>query len=476
MLPQPHPSSATLRLATAAALAALLLATAPADAQRAEREARVDRIFATYDRPDSPGCAVGVVRNGMLAYQRGYGMANLDHDVPLTSRSVFYVASVSKQFAATTMALLADRGAISLDDDVRKYVPELPDYGRVITIRHLVHHTSGLRDYLTLMNMAGMRLEDVHSDPAVLDLTVRQRGLNFMPGDEYLYSNTGYFLMSVIVERVTGKTFRQFTDEAIFRPLGMHDTHFHDDRTMIVRNRVMSYAPRGDGFRQDYWANFEKVGSGGLLTSVEDLFLWDQNFHADRLGSARLMEQLHTRGVLTSGDTLPYAFGMNIGEYRGLPTVDHGGSSMSFRAHLLRFPEQQFSVITLCNVGTANPAALTRQIADIYLEEEFTAPPPSTASGGGVQPSAVTLGEAALDRFTGEYGSEELRAGYAIAERGGTLYLSRPGADETSLRPTGPDTFAVGSFQIEFRRDAGGRVTGFDLGAGRVRRIAFTRN
>jgi CubicO group peptidase (beta-lactamase class C family) len=473
-LPATRPTARILPLLTLLTLAGAL----PAPAQGSGLHARVDRLFAEYDRPGSPGCALGVAQDGRLVYERGYGLANLDYDVPLGPSSVFYTASVSKQFAAATMALLADQGRISLDDDVRKYVPELPDYGAPITIRHLVHHTSGLRDYLGLMNLAGMRVEDVHTDQAVLDLVVRQGALNFPTGSEYLYSNTGYFLMSVIVERVTGQTLRQYADEFIFRPLGMRNTHFHDDRTMIVRNRAMAYSPDGNGgFRQNYWANFEKVGSGGLLSTVEDLFLWDQNFHADRLGSPRFMQEMHSRGVLTSGDTLEYAFGMNLSDYRGLRTVSHGGSSMGFRAHLLRFPDQAFAVITMCNVGTANPALLSQQVADLYLEGRFAAgsEPARAQAPTREEVRYVSLGVGELAGYAGVYHNAELPADYSLEMRGADLVLRRPAAEDTPLRPTGPDVFRAGVYEVRFRRDAQGRPAGFELNAGRVRSIHFER-
>jgi CubicO group peptidase (beta-lactamase class C family) len=459
------------------ALGSLAL-TSPSAAQPADPRSRVDLLFAEYDRPGSPGCALGIIRNGDLDYQRGYGMANLDHNVPLSASSVFYIASVSKQFAAATIVLLAAQGKITLDDDVRRYVPELPDYGSTITIRHLIHHTSGLRDYLTLMNLAGMRLDDVHPNQTVLDLVVRQRTLNFEPGTEHLYSNTGYFLIAAIVERVTGKTLRRYADEMLFQPLGMRNTHFHDDRAMIVPNRVMGYAPaKNGGFRQDYWANFEQVGSGGLLTSVADLVLWDQNFYRDRLGSPRFMDELHTRGILNSGDTLEYASGMNVGSYRGLRTVRHGGSSMGFRAHLLRFPDQNFSVVTLCNVGTANPARLSEQIADIYMADRFPAgsePTPPAPTEREAE-HAITLGEIQMAAYPGEYHSPELQATYTLIARDGALYLRRPAAEDVVLRSVARDAFYAGRFLLTFGRDARGRLTGFDLDAGRVRSIHFER-
>lgn len=453
-------------------------AALPARAQDAALAERVDELFAEYDRPGSPGCAVGVVRGGSLVFSKGYGLANLDHEIPLTPSSVFYLASVSKQFTAAVVALLAADGLIGLDDDVREYVPELPDYGRVITIRQLIHHTSGLRDYLTLMSMAGMRREDVHTDEEVLELLARQRRLNFLPGDEHLYSNSGYFLVSVITRRVTGKSLREYADEKIFRPLGMRNTHFHDDRTMVVKGRVTSYAPAGSGgYRLDYWANFDKVGSGGLLSSVEDLARWAANFYENRLSAPDLLELMHERGVLSNGDTLDYAFGLRIGTYRGLRTVGHGGSSMGFRTHFLRFPDQRFTVIVLCNVGTASPAALAERIADLYLEDEFTtatvASAPRTDAGADRPPASLPV--ARLEAYAGDYRSEELDVSYTLVVEGDRLVLRRPAAAATRLVPLGDDAFRAGAWTLAFVRGPGDRVTGFTLDAPRARGLEFVR-
>jgi CubicO group peptidase (beta-lactamase class C family) len=455
-----------------AAVVALGAAPALAPAQSDPRTTQVDRIFARWDRPGSPGCAVGVASQGKLVYQRGYGTANLDYDVPLSTGSVLYIASVSKQFTAATMALLAADGRISLDDDVRKYIPELPDYGERITIRHLIHHTSGIRDYLALMGMAGMRLGDTHSDQEVLELIARQMALNFRPGERHLYNNSGYFLMSEIVKRVTGKSLREFADERIFRPLGMHSTHFHDDHTMVVKNRALSYSPDPDGgFEIDYWANFDKVGSGGLLSTVEDLFLWDQNFYEPKVGGPEFLDQLHTRGVLNGGDTLDYAFGLVHGEYRGLRTVSHGGSSMGFRTHLLRFPDQRVSVIVLCNLGTTDPADLAREVADVYLSRSYTsayAEEPSPTR----RPVEERETTAALrSRLAGRYHSDELRIEYSILDRDGRLVLRRKAAADAPLRFLGDDTFRAGSWELKF--DPDGRA--FTVDAGRAYRIRFQR-
>ena len=209
---------------------------------------RIDAVFAEYDRTDGPGCAVGVARAGTLVYGRGYGMGQMDHGIPLSERSVFYLASVAKQFAAAAVVIAAHEGHLSLDDEVRRHIPEFPDYGQgAVTVRHLVHHTGGVRDYLTLMSLAGTPYENILTDEAMLGLITRQKELNFAPGSEHLYSNSGYVLMAEIVKRATGRSLREYADEKIFRPLGMTGTHFHDDRTHIVRDRVFSYDPGPDG-------------------------------------------------------------------------------------------------------------------------------------------------------------------------------------------------------------------------------------
>ena len=306
-----------------------------------------------------------MIRDGRFIYQRGYGMANLDHNIPLSPTSVFYIASTSKQFAAASVALLARQGKISLDDDIRKYMPEMPRYQHPVTIRQLVHHTSGIRDYLTLMSLAGMRYEDVYSEEEMVALPARQKELNFTPGDEHLYSNSGYFLLSVIVKRASGKSLRQFADEQIFKPLGMSHTHFHDDRAMVVKNRVTSYFPKREGgFGVHVNNNFDKVGDGGLLTTIEDLARWDRNFYDYQVGGKAFVDQLLTPGQLNNGEKLQYAFGLSVGEYKGVKMVSHGGGFFGFRTEMIRFPEQKFSVICLCNLGSINAAGLARQVAD----------------------------------------------------------------------------------------------------------------
>src|SRR5580693_555248 len=360
-----------------AALLALSTASFAAPASFAQQDAgelerNVDKIFAAFDKPDSPGCALGVVRDGQFVYKKGYGEGSLELSVPLTPESVFYMGSVSKQFTAASVVLAAEQGYLSLDDDVRKYVPELPSYGKTITLRQMLHHTSGFRDILGLLLLAGRNFEDIHTTSELLDLLSRQKALNYVPGDEFLYSNTNFFLMSVVIRRATGKPLSQFADENIFKPLGMTHTRFYDDHTVVVPGRVPAYEPLpAGGFRIDWSTNFDKIGDGGLMSSVDDLLEWDRNFYANKLGKGTLLKEIETRGVLNNGKQIEYALGLFISTYRGLPIEEHGGALFGYRTELLRFPQQKFSVITLCNVGTSNPGRLSNQVADIYLEGQL---------------------------------------------------------------------------------------------------------
>jgi CubicO group peptidase (beta-lactamase class C family) len=361
----------------------------------------IDSIFARYDHTDRPGCALGVFRAGRIVYSRGYGMAELNQGVPIRPTTVFYIASTSKQFAAFSIALLAEEGRVSLDDPVRKWVPELPSYADSITIRNLVHHSSGIRDYLGLWSMSGRSVADEIPQEVGLDLIVRQRALDFEPGTRYSYSNSGYLLLSEIVKRASGASLRQYSSERIFQPLGMAETHFHDDNAMIVPRRAEGYQPIGAGRYQIVRTSFALVGDGGLLTTIEDLAKWDGNFYQNRLGRGGqgLIDQVTTVGRFKDGRPMNYAFGLQPGRYRGLAMIEHGGSFIGFRAQLIRFPTERLSVAVLCNDYTAAPEQLARQVADRYLGDRMTpvsAAPVVTSSG-------ISVPAARLERWVGNY-------------------------------------------------------------------------
>ena len=423
----------------------------------------IDRIFAEWDKPTSPGCAVGVIRDGKLVYGRGYGMANLDYDIPNGPRMVYYIGSDSKQFTAAAVGMLALQGKLSLDDDVRRWFPELPDYGTPIRIRHLVHHTSGLRDIYGLMSLRGDRLEDVFPDSQALALIARQRGLAFTPGSAYSYSNSGYFLLAQLVKRATGRTLREYADSAIFRPLGMTNTHFHDDPGHVMKNRAMSYEPDGKGgFVISYLQNFDKVGAGGLYSTIEDLSRWDENYYTNKVGGPALQALIHTRGVLTGGDTLPYAFGNNVTTYRGLRTVEHGGSMMGYKAYIVRYPEQRLSVMTTCNLGSINPGPLAHAVAELFVGTAMKVSRPvepvaaQTSARAASPPVAIDVAS-----YLGAYHSEDLDVTYRV-QRGesGGLALLMPRRAPQPLVPDGDDRFRAGTMRVRFGRDAGSRAVG----------------
>ncbi len=584
------------RFSAACSLSAALALGAAAQTRPAGQTglaARVDAIFASVDRADSPGCAVAVMRWGDILYTRGYGLADLEHDVRITPRTVFYLASVSKQFTAMSIVLLAEQGKLSLDDDVRKYVPEVPHFGAPITIRHLLHHTSGLRDYFGVLALTGWPGDGPISERDFLELVSRQRDLNFEPGSEYLYSNTGYVLLSVIVKRAAGRSLRDFAAEQIFRPLGMSNTQYRDDHAMPVKGRAIAYQRGEDGVYRINTPGFDLVGDGGVYSTVEDLARWNANFYEPRVGGRDAIDALHTRGRLNGGEQISYAFGLNFGSYRGHRTVDHGGSYGGYRTHLVRFPDRRLAVTTLCNVVSADAATLSRRVADVFLDDGATTAPtgesgrPSSRSetsvarsatlaglerpdarrpaaapvrgdgapvsdlsryagvywneradtirrieidngklvlagsprgtelvatgegtfqpsgnptatlvfrssaSGGVEMRWTSAGEGTLDfvakaaaaptaddlaLLAGTYYSAEADARWVLAVRDGQLRLKRPRADEETIRPAFADAFTVRQLTaLRFTHDAAGRVTGFTVSSGRVRRLRFER-
>lgn len=340
-----------------------------------DQSQQVDQLFATFEVTGSPGCSVGVIRDGNFVYKKSFGEANLELRVPLTPASVFYLGSIAKQFTAASIVLAAEQNRLSLDDDVRKYFPELPDYGRPITLRQMLHQTSGFRDFLDLIVVSGRNPSDLASATDIRKLIARQKGLNNVPGDEWVYSNSNYFLLGEVIRRATGESLARFASKNIFQPLGMTHTLFYDDNRLVVPNRVAAYDPGPNGsFLVDWSTTYDIVGGGGLMSSVDDLLAWDRNFYANKLGTGTLPQELQRQGILNNGNQIDYALGLSLGEYRGLPIVEHNGALFGYHAAFLRFPQQKFSAIVLCNHAAAGPEALARKIADVYLAHEFKQP------------------------------------------------------------------------------------------------------
>ena len=377
-------------------------------AEADSRTHRVDQLFKRYNQPESPGCAVGVIRDGEPVHAKGYGMASIELGVPNTTRTVYEVGSLTKPFVAASILIAAKQGHLSLDDDIRKFLPEMPDYGTPVTVRHLIHHTSGLRDYMALLQMMDLALGELHSRDEILALIARQKELNFVPGDEFLYSNTGYFLLAQIIERATGKSLRAFADENIFEPLGMKQTHFHDDRYMIVPNRAMAYAPVGEGRFVLYWdPRLDQVGPMGLYTTVEDLFRWDRIFDSDAVGGGGIVEQMLRPGLLNDGTELDYLTGLKRKDHKGLEVVYHEGGIMGFLSLWLRFPEQKFSLTLLCNAADANAYAAADGIIDAYLGEDLQEEKSEAADEETETLEFIELPEEVIREFEGGYRGEE---------------------------------------------------------------------
>jgi CubicO group peptidase (beta-lactamase class C family) len=436
----------------------------------------VDRIFAQWDRTDSPGCALGVYRNGTIEYARGYGMANLELGVALSPQSIFDIGSTSKQFTATSVMLLARDGKLSLDDDIRKYIPELPNYGKTVTIRHILTHTSGIRDYLTLWGLAGVDDADLTTDQDALDLIARQHELNFSPGEQWLYSNSGFFLASIIVKRVSGQTLARFAQERLFTPLGMTHTRFNDDHMSVIPNRATGYTPRDSGGWATAMSNFEQTGDGGVQTSIEDMQRWDENFYNGAVGGTEMVATMQKPAVLNSGKQQTYALGLMVDSYRGLHTVSHGGAWAGYRAELLRFPEQHLSVACLCNLARINPSLLARRVADVYLGDRMTPANDENVTAAGRAPRKVASSWSPsgneLAAFAGRYESAELETTYSFSVDSGKLILHRRRSAPIALTPTIGDTFTAEGITYHFVREKG-KPSGFLVDAGRTKNLRF---
>lgn len=392
------------------------------------QHARVDSIFARFNRKDSPGCAVAVMRAGTIVYARGYGMANLEHGIPITPRTTFFTASLEKSFIAAAVALLARDGKLSLDDDVRIWISDLPDYGSPITLRHLLNHTSGLRDFVSLKLLAGKGLSDPETREDGLRVILRQRELNFRPGEESDYSNSGYALLATVIERASGVRLADYLAQNVFAPLGMADTRVTapDD---VVPRRATAYAPyAGGGFR------LAMPNADGIHTTVEDLARWDRNFYAPVVGDAAWIEQLVTPGRLNNDDHVEYALGQEVDRYRGRPRVFHAGAFGGYRAMLWRLPADSLSVALLCNVSSAS-AFLAEPVGDVYLTD-----PTTTQEEAG---RVAELSARELAARAGTYYSRTTGGVVRVTLRGDRLLTNRFGSSELVARANDAFHFAA---------------------------------
>ena len=452
--------------AFSAALMAQAAAAAPVTA--------VDAIFTKWNA-STPGCAVGVAVGGKPVLTKAYGMADLEHDVPNTPDTIFEAGSLSKQFTAMAIMLLAKEGKLSIDDPVRKYIPELPDYGVPLTIRHMLTHTSGLRDWGSVESIAGWpRTTGEYTHAHVLDIVSRQKALNFTPGDHYSYSNTGYNLSAIIVSRVSGMPFAEFSKQRIFTPLGLTHTSWRDDHTRIVKHRAIAYRDQQGEFHIQM--PFENVhGNGGLLTTVGDLLKWNENFVTPKIGDAALVKAMSTAGTFNDGKPEDYALGLMIGELRGVRNINHSGSTAGYRAHLNRFPDAHTSVAVLCNVSSGDATRAANRVSELYLADRMK---PATAPRPPARPEpAMTPGPsvAQLQALVGDYWSDEAETMLTVAVGKDGAELHRRPDTVINLTPIAADKFRGSIGTVTFRRNASGVVDALSITQERVWDLRFAK-
>jgi len=425
---------------------------------------QVDEIFAFWDTDDAPGIAVAVVKDGAILYKKGYGLANVEYDIPIEPSTIFHIASISKQFTVFAVLLLEKQGKLSLDDDIRTYIPEVPDFGKKITLRHLASHTSGLRDQWNLLSIAGWRLDDVITKEHVLKMVSKQKELNFDPGDEFAYCNTGFTLLAEVVARVSDMSFAEFTKEAIFEPLQMNNTLFYDDHEKIVKNRAYSYYKDGTGLKKSV-LNYANVGATSLFTTVEDLSLWAMNFSNIKVGDATILEAMNTPAILNNGKTFGGALGQFVGTYKGLTEIQHGGADAGFRSYLTRFPDENFSVMVFSNSGEVNAGGLAHKVVAIYLKDKLASKPKVVAPEKPDE--AISIDSAILNTYVGDF---QLQPGFNIniTESNGELSATATGQPKVDLKPLSETEFEVVGVgaKVEFIPNGGKNVALFKLHQG----------
>ncbi len=413
----------------------------------AETIAKLDAVFADWDSSDTPGCAVGVTHEGRMIAGRAYGMADLENPVLNTPATIFEAGSVSKQFVAGAIILLAMEDKVSLEDDVREVIPELPDYGHTITWRHLLNHTSGLRDWGSVTGISGWgRSGRTHNHDHVIDILSRQTHLNFPPGERYSYSNSGYNLLAIGIERISGMSFADFSDKYIFDPLGMTSTQWRDDYTRIVKGRSSAYTGRAGSDHFSINRPIEHVhGNGGLLTTVGDLLTWSHAIQNGFFGD-EFNEELLTRGELHSRRTISYASGVRVDRDHGHSQITHTGATSGYRAYLSIYPGQDLAVAILCNVTGASPGGLGSAVSEIFLDER-----PEEASD---RDGTVQLSESQLEGFTGIWSDPRNYRPTVIELDEGVLQLS----NGTELTPLSESEFRVGSSETVYRFEESGEI------------------
>lgn len=416
--------ASTPRLRTLPLLVAAGLAMAAGTTRAADIDpAKIDAVFAAFGK-DAPGCAVGVYREGQVLLERGYGLADLNHGVAIAPDTVFDIGSSSKQFTALAVLMLAKEGKLNLQDKVSKHLPELKELGNRFTIAQMLHHTAGLRDYNELLSMAGRDIGDVTSSDDALRLLAAQNGLNFEPGTRFSYSNSGYFLAAMIVERVSGESMDAFLQARVFKPLGMTATHVRTDHTLVTPRRATAYSPTGPGTFAIDMSNWNQPGDGAVQSNVRDLARWDGEMANPKVIDAMLLKAMQTPGKLNDGSAIQYGLGLGVDSYRGLPRIQHAGAWGGYRAMVMRFPAQRIGMALTCNAAQANTGALAQRVSDVVLDGQFKDAPVAVAAAPAATPAAAP---ADFDPapFIGRYQDADGELLYIERQASGQLTMKR---------------------------------------------------
>jgi CubicO group peptidase (beta-lactamase class C family) len=429
------------------------------DIEMPTKDLVADLVFKKNTDPDSPGGALTVVQSGTIVHKSCYGLANLEHKAPIAPTTVFHVGSVAKQFTGFAIATLVQQGKISLEDDIRNYIPELHDFSPTLKIKHLLHHTSGLRDWVGTLCLAGWSMDDVISFDHILSMAFNQKGLNFEPGSEHLYSNTGYTLLAELVQRITGETIRNWTEANIFQPLEMTSSHIHDDHTEFVPGKAYGYASEGNKFRA-LPDNLMAPGSAVLYSTIEDLAKWAINLDTHQVGGEAVFDLMYQQGVLNNGEEIAYASGLAIREHRGTKIIDHGGGWAGFTALVSYFPEHHFSAVVLYNINS-NVYGTIHDIADIYLGETLAQ---KKNDPGKKQPQSVDVPVDTLDKYIGTY--KVFSGWYITISRDGDQLMAREtNKEKFPLSAISETEFPVAAWNtsINFNVDESGHVSSFNF-------------
>lgn len=412
------------------------------------QQTKIDAIFSKWNKPNSPGGSVGIIKDGKLIFTKGYGIANLDYNIPNGPETVFKIASTSKQFTAASIILLSQQGKLSLDDKLSTFFPKFPSYANDISIQHLLNHTSGIRDYIILARLSGLNVNDYYTNKTVEKLLMNQQELNFNPGEEFLYSNSGYWLLGQIVEKVSGESLAVFAKKNIFDPLEMKDSRFHDNFIEVVKNRAIGYKSDRKGEFYQYMTTLDMVGDGGLITTINDLAKWDASFYDTFLFNKDFWNQMLQLGTLNNGKKIPYASGLATRNYKGIEVIHHSGSFVGYRTQFIRFAKAKFSVIVLANRTDTDPSKMAYKIADLFLKDQYKSnntkrTEKNTSKKSSKKTVFVTLSEKELKVFEGNYWDHKNKSSRKLVVRDGMLNYVRSNGKATKMRPIAKNKFKM---------------------------------